>query len=206
MGTWEIPAQFKEKIIPRQCSWHWTWSPERVRDLYPRTVKPQLHRLMNPALLWATAGFPGVFSKGAWLRGLQSGREDPMKSKESSKIYIHQKQEQFPQCSGGSHPSKQIQKRWTKDKAKTVAILNNNKDWHRDSPLCCNTSTSPLLHDLTKASGRVLPEPVPFPVLDLWTDESILSQMPGDTKDLPTTDRLQGRRNITVAWLFFRVT
>lgn len=136
VGTWEIPAQFKETFVPRECSWHWTWSPERVRDLHPRTVKPQLHRLMNPALLWATAGLPGVSSQAAWLSGLQSGGEDPVKSKQSSKICICQKQEQFPQCSSGSHPSKPIQKRWTKDKAKTGTTI-------------LLSAVTPLLHPCT---------------------------------------------------------
>lgn len=48
------------------------------------------------------------FSLAIKLTDLQSGLKDTVKSKESSKLCVLQKQEQFPQCSCGSNPWKQI--------------------------------------------------------------------------------------------------
>lgn len=97
-----------------------------------------------------------------------------MKWNKSSKLCILPKQEQFPPCSCGSNPSKQIQKSgW------------GGRDEKGQDKICCYSQqqeavTAILLPALTPlphpwAAGKVLPGSASLWALWLWADESMLS-------------------------------
>lgn len=146
------------------------------------------------------------------LRGLQSGLKDIVQSKESSKLCILQKQEQFPQCSSGSNLQNRSRRGGQRARQKSLPFRIATRNCHSDSPLCCNT---PLLLPHT----LIWPEHQERSCLGLFQFQSFtseqmntcyllcysISQMPGDTKDLAITDGFQGRRNIMVACHFLHV-